>query len=106
MTLKNPMRRFVHCRRHGDDGGCDYFQWVDESLNERVKSMVVGLMMNNDRMVAKIQQLENELECQKLELNKMKEKNGRLKLRLCQCQRRQKLSMLCDCVPFDCSNVH
>jgi len=36
--------------------------------------MVVGLMLNNDRMAAKIQQLENELECQKHELNKMKEK--------------------------------
>ena len=54
MTLKNPIRRFVHCRRHGDDGGCDDFQWVDESFNERVKFMVVGLMLINDRMAVKI----------------------------------------------------
>jgi len=42
MTLKNPMPRFVHCRGHGDGGGYDYFEWVDESLDERVTSMVVG----------------------------------------------------------------
>jgi len=78
MTLKNLMCRFVHYRRHHDGGGCDYFEWVDESLNERVRSMVVGLLMSNERMTVKIQQLENELESQKRELNKMKDKNGRL----------------------------
>jgi len=107
MTLKNLMRRFVHCRRHGDGGGCDYFQWVDEFLDDRVRSMLAGLMVNNERMAAKIQRLENESDIQKYELNKMKEKNGRLKLKLCICHRRQKLIyLLCDCVDFDCDNVH
>jgi len=65
------MHRFVHCRRHGDGGGCDYFEWVDESLDERLRFVVVGLVVNKERMAAKIQQLENELESQKHELNKM-----------------------------------
>ena len=54
MTLKNPMHRFVHCIRYGDGGGCEYFEWVDEYLDERVRSMVVGLMVNNKRITAKI----------------------------------------------------
>ena len=89
MTLKNLMRWFVHCRRRHDDGGCEFFQWMDESLDERVRSMVVGLMLHNDRLAAKIQQVEKNLEGQKRELSKMKEKNGRMKLRL------QKLSLFC-----------
>jgi len=51
--------------------------------------MVVGLMLKNDRMAARIRQLETELEGQKRELSKIKEKNGRMKLRL------QKLCMCC-----------
>jgi len=62
---------------------------VDESLDERVRSMVVGLMLKNDRMAARIHQLETELDGQKRKLSKMKEKNGRMKLRL------QKLCMCC-----------
>jgi len=49
---------------------------MDESLDERVRSMVVGLMLKNDRMAAKIRKLENDLEGQKRELSKMKEKMG------------------------------
>jgi len=59
MTLKNPMRMFMHCRRHGDDGGCHYFEWVDESLDERVRSGV-GSMVNTETMATKIKKLEND----------------------------------------------
>ena len=62
---------------------------MNDSLDERVRSMVVGLMLNNDRMATKIQQLENDLEGQKRQLSKMKEKNERMKLKL------QKLWMFC-----------
>ena len=65
---------------------------MDDSLDERVRSMVVGLMLNNDRMAARIRQLEIELEGQKREVSKMKEKNGRMKLRL------QKLCVFCVCM--------
>ena len=33
---------------------------MDESLDERVRSMVVGLMENNERMTAKMQKLKND----------------------------------------------
>ena len=95
MTLKKPMRRFVHYRRHGDGGGYDYFECVDESFVKRVRSMVVDLMVNNERMATKIPKLENDLESQKYELNKIKDKNGRRKLRLCAYHRRQKRYMYC-----------
>ncbi|KAJ8433274.1 hypothetical protein Cgig2_001672 [Carnegiea gigantea] len=41
--------------------------WTDESLDERVRSMVVGLMVSNDTMVAEIKRLENDLGSQKHE---------------------------------------
>jgi len=93
MTLKNPMRRFVRCRNYGGGGGCEYFEWVDESLDERVRSMVVGLMVSNDIMAAEIKILENDLEAQKHEVKKLKEKNRRMQLKLYAWQRRQKLHL-------------
>ena len=62
MTLKNTMHRFVRCRKYGGGGGCDYFEWVDESIDERVRSMVVGLMVSNDTTAVEIKRLENDLE--------------------------------------------
>jgi len=53
---------------------------VDESLDERLRSMVVGLMVNNERITAEIKKSKNNLETQKHELKKIKYKNGRLKL--------------------------
>jgi len=91
VTLNNPIHRFVHRIRYGDGGGYDYFEWVNESLDERVRSMMVGLMVNNEITAAEIKKFENDFETQKHELKKMKEKNGRLKLKLCACHIRQKL---------------
>ncbi|KAJ8436157.1 hypothetical protein Cgig2_025324 [Carnegiea gigantea] len=82
MTLKNPMRRFVHCRNYGGGSSCDYFEWVDESLDEIVRSMVVGFMVSNDTMAAEIKRLENDLEARKHEVKKLKEKNRIMKLKL------------------------
>ncbi|KAJ8429339.1 hypothetical protein Cgig2_025786 [Carnegiea gigantea] len=87
MTLKNPIHRFVHCRNYGGGGGCDYFEWIDESLDERVRSMAVGLMVSNDTMAAEIKRLENDLEAQKHEVKKLNEKNQRMKLKLYAWQR-------------------
>ncbi|KAJ8448937.1 hypothetical protein Cgig2_030793 [Carnegiea gigantea] len=85
------MRRFVHCRNYGGGGGCEYFEWVDESLDETVRSMVVGLMVTNDTIAVEIKRLENDLEAQKHEVKKLKEKNRRMKLKLYAWQRTQKL---------------
>ncbi|KAJ8428782.1 hypothetical protein Cgig2_006256 [Carnegiea gigantea] len=75
MTLKNPMRRFARAEI-----------MVNESLDERVRSMVVGFMVSNDTMAAKIKRLKNDLEAQKHEVKKLKEKNRRMKLKfICLC---------------------
>ena len=89
----------MHCQRHGDDGGGDFFQWMDESLDERVRSMVVRLMLKNDRMAAKIQQLENDLEGQKLAST---EENERKKWKN-EAQIAKTVDVLCNSV--DCGNV-
>ncbi|KAJ8452128.1 hypothetical protein Cgig2_016709 [Carnegiea gigantea] len=91
MTLQNLMCRFVHCRNYGGGGGCDHFEWIDEPLDERVRSMVVGLMVSNDTMTVEIKRLGNDLEAQKHEVKKLKEKNRRMKLKLCAWQRRLKI---------------
>jgi len=44
----------MRCRRYGEVRGCDYFELVDESLDEIVRSMVVSLMVNNETMAAEI----------------------------------------------------
>ncbi|KAJ8432735.1 hypothetical protein Cgig2_015653 [Carnegiea gigantea] len=86
MTLKNPMRRFVCCRNYGGGGGCDYFERVDESLDERVSSMAVGLMVSNDTMASEIKRVENDLEAQTHKVKKLKKKNQRMKLKfICLC---------------------
>ena len=62
---------------------------VNESLDEKVRSMVVGLMVNTETMAAKIKRLENDLEAQKHKLKKLTVKNERLKLKLHARHRRQ-----------------
>ena len=64
-------------------------------------------MVNNDRMVAKIQQLEKEFKSQKRQLNKMKDKKWKAEAEIvCMPQKVEIVYVLCDCVHFDFSNVH
>ena len=77
--------RIMHCRNYGGGSNCDYFEWVYESLDERVRSMVVGLMVSNDTMTAEIKKLENDLEARKHEVANLNEKNQRMKLKLYAC---------------------
>jgi len=48
MMTKNIIRRFGKCKRLGMDGGCDHFKWVNDALCDRVRSMVVALMVKNE----------------------------------------------------------
>lgn len=57
MTLKNPMQRFAYCKLFRQDKGCNFFEWVDEPLYDRVKSLVGGLMVKNETMGAEIDKL-------------------------------------------------
>jgi len=35
MTLKNRLRRFARCRMYDSPKGCDYFEWIDDSLCDK-----------------------------------------------------------------------
>jgi len=86
----------VYCRRYGDGESCDYFDWVDESLDERIKSMVVGLMVSNETMAVEIKRLENNLETQKHKLQKMKEKKWKAEVEVvCMAQKVEIVSVFC-----------
>lgn len=51
LTIKNPMRRFARCRMLGSLGGCDHFEWIDNSLCVKVRSIVVSLIVSNEILV-------------------------------------------------------
>jgi len=101
------MRRFVRCRNCGGGGSCDYFEWVDDSLDERVRSMVVGLMMSNDTMAVEIKRLENDfggLEACGEEIEG--EKSIDEAEVVCVAEKVEIIFVFCNCVHFACCNVH
>ena len=65
------------------DGGCDHFKWVNDALCDRVRSMVVALMVKNethDNEIEKFQKVGQERKAEKETVGLLKEKNKRLKL--------------------------
>ena len=83
MTVKNPIRRYARCKRFDKPGGCDFFQWVDDSLYDKVRLNVVSLMMRNKSLLTENEQMMKLLkdwECDKQNLARMKEKNMALKM--------------------------
>jgi len=83
MTLKNPLRRFGRCRMYESPKGCDYFEWIDDSLCDKVRSMVVSLIASSETLLEDNKQLQRRLD-ERVDgndvLNKLKEKNARLKM--------------------------
>ena len=80
MTKKNPIRRYAWCKRFDRPGGCEFFDWVDDSLCDRFRSTVVGLMNQNDALAAEKEQLKNVIrqnEAGKKETRRMKDDSGR-----------------------------
>jgi len=83
MTLKNPLRRFARCRMYDSPKGCDYFEWIDDSLCDKVRSMVVSLIASSETLLEDNKQLQRQLDegvVEKDIQNKLKEKNARLKM--------------------------
>ena len=63
--------------------GCDYFEWIDDSLCDKVRSMVVSLIASSETLLEDNKQLQRQLDervDEKDVLNKVKEKNARLKM--------------------------
>jgi len=83
MTIKNPLRRFARCRMNESPKACDYFEWIDDSLCDKVRSMVVSLIASSEILIEdnkQLQRLLDERANKKDVLNKLKEKNARLKM--------------------------
>ncbi|KAJ8429936.1 hypothetical protein Cgig2_017986 [Carnegiea gigantea] len=68
MMIKNPLRRFARCRMFDSIGGRDYFEWIDDSVCDKVSSMVVSLIMSNETLLEEyqhLQRMEEETTCDK-----------------------------------------
>ena len=57
MPIKNPLMRFARCRKFDSPDGCDHFEWIDDSVYDKVRSMVVSLNMLNKTLLEVNQQL-------------------------------------------------
>ncbi|WCJ18266.1 hypothetical protein M5689_000634 [Euphorbia peplus] len=57
-TNDNPGRRFYNCRNKGNrHGSCNYFLWIDDKLEDRPMSIVLGLLRKLERMEIECAQL-------------------------------------------------
>jgi len=45
MTKKNPLKRFARSQRFEMHGGCEHFEWIDDSLCDKVRSMAMALLV-------------------------------------------------------------
>jgi len=83
MTAKNPIRRFARCKMFGIARGCNHFKWIDDTLCDRVRSVVVEPMMQNETLgnkIGKLQKLREERKAKKESVKGLKETNRSLKL--------------------------
>ena len=58
-------------------GGCEHFEWIDDSFYDKVRSMVVAIMVKNESLAGEIealQNIKNEREIEKQEVNRLKER--------------------------------
>ena len=51
MTIKNQFRRFAKCSMFDSSSRCDYFEWIDDFLCDKVRSIVVSLIMLNETLL-------------------------------------------------------
>ena len=58
MTIKNPLRGFPRSRRFDSSRGYDHFEWIDDSIYDKVMSTVVYLITSNETLIEENQQLQ------------------------------------------------
>lgn len=83
MTIKNPLRRFARCRMYDSPGGCDHFEWIDDSICDEVRSMVVSLIVLNKTLVQEnehLQRMKEEAASDRDAMKRLREKTSRLKM--------------------------
>ncbi|KAJ8437369.1 hypothetical protein Cgig2_006451 [Carnegiea gigantea] len=98
MTKKNQLRRFARCPRFEMHGGRGHLEWIDDSFCDKVRSMVVALMVNNKSLfheIKALQKIKKEREVEKQEMKALKEKSVMLKVKVRGYQMRERLTMSC-----------
>ncbi|KAL8530920.1 hypothetical protein ACS0TY_007807 [Phlomoides rotata] len=49
-TKLNPGRRFYGCRAwRVNGGGCSFFEWLDDEISERAKTVILTLLQENQK---------------------------------------------------------
>ena len=64
-------------------GGCDHLEGVDDSLCDRVRLMVVSLIVSNETLVQEnqhFQRMKEKAACDRDAAKRVREKNSRLKM--------------------------
>ncbi|KAH0663877.1 hypothetical protein KY290_029753 [Solanum tuberosum] len=77
-TPLNPGRRFFGCKASKENGGCGYFRWIDQSLENVDESSLMNRFIDDhnpiDRLKRKVKELEEERDSLKFQLNENEEK--------------------------------
>ena len=102
--MKKPIRRCARCKRFGQVGGCEYLEWFDENLCDKVRSIVVAMIMKNENFSGEIEKMVKieggecemkkiliAIESYKEGLLKMKENNAELKMKIYKYQRKERV---------------
>ncbi|KAK4733195.1 hypothetical protein R3W88_007456 [Solanum pinnatisectum] len=66
-TPLNPGHRFFGCKALNENGGCDYFRWIDPSLENADESSLMNRFID-------VKELEEERDSLKFQLNENEEK--------------------------------
>jgi len=63
--------------------GCDHFEWIDDSICDKVRSMAVSLIVSDESLLEENQQLQRlkeEVTYNKDDVKRVREKNSRLNM--------------------------
>ncbi|KAJ8435787.1 hypothetical protein Cgig2_030653 [Carnegiea gigantea] len=83
MMIRNSLRRFARCRMLDSPGGCDHFEWIDDSLCDKIRSMVVSLIVSNEILLEEdqhLQRMKEKAACDRDVAKRVREKNLRLRM--------------------------
>ncbi|GER45281.1 GRF zinc finger containing protein [Striga asiatica] len=80
-TSENPGRRFRSCSEY-ENGGCDFFSWVDPPMCNRSKQIIPGLLRKSNQLRAQNEALEDAILKMEDENKMLVLENKKLQLKL------------------------
>ncbi|XP_065872234.1 uncharacterized protein [Euphorbia lathyris] len=102
----NPGRRYFNCKNFGTRKACKFFEWMDPPMNEREKSVILGLLRKLDKIEKECERLKN-CERERIDDNDMPmERETEGGVRVIQSQRNEKESkrgQMCNWVGIFCA---